>query len=120
MPDDYVPESSDFSNLQKLFEDVGASRLRQSVLQAVAISPLVGLVALDLTKGAAVCPEETLVVRGLLSPVTPSDGLWKVEHEALGEPKATSNSCLRADRVDSSIRNIHGASLSDCGLFQTT
>ncbi|RXW19485.1 hypothetical protein EST38_g6372 [Candolleomyces aberdarensis] len=59
--DERVTESSDFPSLKKLFAEVEASKLRQSVLQAVAISPLIGLVALDLTKGTAVCPEETLV-----------------------------------------------------------
>lgn len=66
MPDEVGVDSSNGDSLKKLFADADPSRLRQLVLQAVAISPLISLLPLDLTKGAAVCPEETLVVSGNL------------------------------------------------------
>jgi hypothetical protein len=50
--------------MQMLFAAVDPPRLRQLVTQAVAISPLVVLLTLDLAKATTICPEETLVVRG--------------------------------------------------------
>lgn len=50
--------------MQTLFAAVDPLRLRQLVTQAVAISPLVVILTLDLAKAAAICPEETLAVCG--------------------------------------------------------
>ncbi|RXW15232.1 hypothetical protein EST38_g10618 [Candolleomyces aberdarensis] len=61
VPDEIGSDSSNGESLRKLFEEVDPSRLRQLVLQAVAISPLISLVPLDLARGAPVCPEETLI-----------------------------------------------------------
>lgn len=91
MPDEIGSDSSNGESLKKLFEEVDPARLRQLVLQAVAISPLISLVPLDLAKGPVICPEETLVVSGDLPLILLSKGTLGIEHETLGESKTAWN-----------------------------
>ncbi|RXW12837.1 hypothetical protein EST38_g13015 [Candolleomyces aberdarensis] len=58
IPDEMAAEASE--SLNQLFAAVDRPRLCQIVLQAIAISPLILLLTMDLAKGLTICPEETL------------------------------------------------------------
>lgn len=77
--------------MQTLFATVDSSRLRQLVFQAVAITPLIVLLPLDLAKAATICPEETLAVSSDLPVINLPNGTFIVEYETLREPKTTTN-----------------------------